>query len=114
MASEPSTDFLPISPLVTLASFSGWIGDHFDLRSLGAAQESAQLIEATAIQGALPSSTDGRVSFRFTFRVRHDWAPRQQIFNVVHSKQGELGGIFLVPVAKDSRGILLEGIFNFI
>ena len=49
--------------------------------------------------------------FVLTFLAPHEAPPRQNLFQVEHERLGS-GVIFLVPIAKDDRGLIYEAVFN--
>lgn len=53
----------------------------------------------------------GRTPFSLLFTCNGDTEPVQSTFDLEHEKLGSLE-VFLVPVGKDERGLLLEAVFT--
>lgn len=76
----------------------------------------ARLGDAPAMEIELISAEDKSPSARqeqfvLTFLAPHDAPAQQNLFQIEHEHLGG-GAIFLVPIAKDGRGVIYEAIFN--
>ncbi|KSV75933.1 hypothetical protein N185_15925 [Sinorhizobium sp. GW3] len=95
--------------LLTLQHFSGCVGQGFDL-SLGESTVALTLAEATP--GATPILAGmRRAPFSLLFRSSSAIVLPQQIYRLKHASLGALD-IFLVPVARDAKGIVYQAVFN--
>ena len=69
----------------------------------------ATLIEVKEL--AAPTAPSGRAPFSLLFVGAADDEPVQALFELQHDQLGQLQ-VFLVPVGRDERGLLLEAVFN--
>lgn len=60
---------------------------------------------------ARPSGAQQRAAFSLLFAAHGDRAMSQRIYLLEHVDQGPVE-LFLVPVGRDARGLLLEAIFT--
>ena len=50
--------------------------------------------------------------FALVFRVPHSLGATQKMYQISHPQLGDLGGIFLVPIATDEDGLYFEAVFG--
>ncbi len=86
--------------------FAPHINTRFRVR-LGEAP--AMEIELISVEDKSPSPRQEQ--FVLTFVAPHDAPTQQNLFQIEHEHLGA-GVIFLVPIAKDQRGVIYEAIFN--
>lgn len=94
----------------TLAMFTGFLGDRFRIGIDGEGPLEVELIEAKGLSrvGASPGR---RESFSLLFLgPPHPLLP-QRMYAFEHDVLGRLE-IFIVPIARDDRGVSYEAIFN--
>ncbi|MEM7054295.1 MAG: hypothetical protein AAF446_07065 [Pseudomonadota bacterium] len=70
----------------------------------------ARLIEVHPMSESAAESS-GRASFSLLFACPNLDETLQAVFRLKHDITGELD-VFLVPVGRDERGLLLEAVFN--
>jgi hypothetical protein len=66
-------------------------------------------IELISVEDKSPSPRQEQ--FVLTFVAPPEAPTQQNLFNIEHERLGE-GVIFLVPIAKDARGLIYEAVFN--
>ncbi len=66
-------------------------------------------LELISVEDKSPSARQEQ--FVLTFLAPREAPARQNLFEVEHERLGS-GAIFLVPIARDERGISYEAIFN--
>jgi len=96
-------------PILTHSTFSNLLQTTFKLLCAPEQAVEVELIEAKE----LPSRMElgGRRPFSLLFRAPREFHEVQRIFRLEHGELGELD-IFLVPIGPDTKGMLMEAIFN--
>jgi|SRR6056297_2246286 len=94
---------------LTATDFEALTGQDFRLRQEQMPESAAKLIEVEKLGG--PAGPSGRAPFSLLFACDPDAEPVQAVFDIEHEKLGTQS-VFLVPVGKDDRGLLLEAVFT--
>lgn len=94
---------------LTAAEFEALTDQDFRLRREEMPEATAKLIEVKKL--GTPTGPSGRAAFSLLFACDPDMEPVQAVFDIEHEKLGTQS-VFLVPVGKDDRGLLLEAVFT--
>lgn len=94
--------------LLTLDHFSGCVNETF-FAALNDGEIEFVLVEARSLEQRMANAT--RVPFSLLFRNTAAFLFPQQIYQMRHTKIGEVG-IFLVPIAREREGFLYQALFN--
>ncbi len=95
--------------LLTIETFAGREHETFHLTA-GAAQLDVALVEVTGHgpqasgEGGIPEALLRCEAFSLVFRGPHNPALGQSIYPLAHDDMGELGHIFIEPIAADTKG----------
>jgi hypothetical protein len=95
--------------LISAQHFAGAAGASFDV-SVGAASVPMTLTEVKPLPAPLTTSAR-RDPFYLLFKSSSPVILPQQIYQMRNRQMGAMG-IFLVPVARDSGGIVYQAVFN--
>jgi hypothetical protein len=95
--------------ILSAQDFAGAAGEGFDV-GVGATSVSMTLTEVKALP-ARPQLAARRDPFYLLFKSSSPIILPQQIYQMRNRKMGAMG-IFLVPVARDSGGIVYQAVFN--
>jgi len=95
--------------MMAIEQFAPHVGEGFDL-DLGESGHAMTLVEASPLP---PQVFPGmmRAPFALLFRSGSALVLPQRLYRLKNAALGSLD-IFLVPVARDSRGILYQAVFN--
>ena len=102
---------------LTIQLFSGREQETFHLTA-GDIQLQVELVEVTPIEPSLSRSGDatqvvGRHEpFSLIFRGPNDSPLEQRMYPMAHDDIGELGHLFIVPIAADEQGRYYQAVFN--
>lgn len=91
-------------------TFAPRVGEAFDL-SLGEASAPLTLVEVRPLPAAPTFAGAVRAPFSLLFRSASPVVLPQKLYRLQNAALGALN-IFLVPVARDSGGIVYEAVFN--
>lgn len=94
---------------LTASDFKELTEQAFKLRHGECPDAEAKLIEVEKLSGQ--SGPSGRTPFSLLFACDESTEAVQSVFDLEHEKLGSLE-VFLVPVGKDERGLLLEAVFS--
>lgn len=94
---------------LTAADFESLTDEDFKLSHDQLPEAGAKLLEVVTLGDQAGPS--GRTPFSLLFACDSDAEPEQSVFDIEHAKLGRQT-VFLVPVGKDDRGLLLEAVFT--
>jgi len=102
---------------LTMQLFAGREHEMFHLTA-GDVQLQVELVEVKELKSSLSES--GNVSqvvgrnepFSLVFRGPHDPPLGQSLYPMTHGDIGDLGSIFIVPIAADEQGRYYQAVFN--
>lgn len=94
---------------LSATNFEALIEQDFKLRNEQFSDSKAKLIQVEKLSDQ--SGPAGRTPFSLLFACSESAEAAQGIFELEHEKLGSLE-VFLVPVGRDERGLLLEAVFT--
>lgn len=94
---------------LTASDFEALTDQEFRVRGEQMPEAAAKLIEVETLGS--PAGPSGRAPFSLLFACDPDSEPMQAVFDIEHERLGTQS-VFMVPVGKDDRGLLMEAVFT--
>lgn len=104
-----------MTDILSLDFWQPRLHERFEIGSASGGRYDATLTEIAPLPDRGPSgraADAARSSFSIVFRVALPIEEPQQMFDIRHPDLGNLGPIFLVPVAEDAQDRYYEAVFN--
>lgn len=97
-------------PLFEISTFTDLLHETFTLRLDSSTSLALELIQVKSLSSSSNSGKSDREPFSIEFSCQNETVLEQKMYTFYHPRMGTFE-IFIVPVAKDVKGVYYEAVF---